>query len=347
MYKNKIYVFVFLGEFGYELLNWQGVIRKFSRNVGTSERIVVASRKGVSLLYDTVDSFIDISSIELFNNSIASGYGLNNPDIKLYSDYDKYCNHRFLSEIYSIKNYKYIQTLKNIIKENIGRRLVELFGEKNKIIYVFSDHTVTLNGLQFGRKHRDKHDIYYNLDVNNNEYTKLKADETKKKLVEQKLGMSLSEKYILCQTGSREIVQRSKDVMDINDIIKTLNNRVSIVLLEFNTGRKMDSGSCFNDALYLRRYMCDSLEEQSVLIAYASKCLFFTEGDFRSHNYLPPFFGKDVFAVANKSVFDLPTTPIDYWNEKVFKFGGQIYPIYSERLIDKHSIELFCERLIG
>ena len=32
------YIFVFLGEFGYELLNWQGAIRKFA---GTIDKCII------------------------------------------------------------------------------------------------------------------------------------------------------------------------------------------------------------------------------------------------------------------------------------------------------------------
>ena len=47
------YVFVFLGEFGYELFNWQGVIRKFSRLVAPGDKIICCSRAHLHLLYDT------------------------------------------------------------------------------------------------------------------------------------------------------------------------------------------------------------------------------------------------------------------------------------------------------
>ena len=69
-----IYVFVFLGEFGYELFNWQGVIRKFSNAISKEDRIVCCSRANLYPLYETADIYIDISDHPLFQQSVACGY---------------------------------------------------------------------------------------------------------------------------------------------------------------------------------------------------------------------------------------------------------------------------------
>ena len=66
------------------------------------------------------------------------------------------------------------------------------------------------------------------------------------------------------------------------------------------------------------------------------------KGDFGSHIYVPPFMGKDVFAIAPRSVYQLDTlpgvrwstTPIEFWNRKVFRFGGQIFAKISEDVFD-------------
>ena len=63
-----------------------------------------------------------------------------------------------------------------------------------------------------------------------------------------------------------------------------------------------------------------------VLITNADKCIFFTEGDFRSHLYLPPMMGKDVHVITSKDVWNLHSAPYQYWNKNVFKFGGKIIP---------------------
>ena len=38
---DTTYVFIFLGEFGYELFNWQGVVRKFAGQLPASSRIEI------------------------------------------------------------------------------------------------------------------------------------------------------------------------------------------------------------------------------------------------------------------------------------------------------------------
>ena len=43
-----IYVFSFLREFGYELLNWQGTIRKWATlHKQPEDKIIICSRKGL------------------------------------------------------------------------------------------------------------------------------------------------------------------------------------------------------------------------------------------------------------------------------------------------------------
>ena len=42
--------------------------------------------------------------------------------------------------------------------------------------------------------------------------------------------------------------------------------------------------------------------------------------------------GKNVYSAAPKDVFELGTTPLDFWNKNVFKFGGQIIPVYQDNL---------------
>ena len=59
-----IYVFTFIGEFGYELLNWQGTIRKWSKNKKPGDKIVVCSRKGLDVMYESADYYYDISNLD-------------------------------------------------------------------------------------------------------------------------------------------------------------------------------------------------------------------------------------------------------------------------------------------
>lgn len=69
------------------------------------------------------------------------------------------------------------------------------------------------------------------------------------------------------------------------------------------------------------------------LIHFAQQCLFFTEGDWGSHIYVPPFLGKDVIAIAPRSVYAVGSTPLDHWNPNDFRFGGQVIPYVAEEVL--------------
>ena len=340
-----IYCFVFLGEFGYELLNWQGAIRKFCEKE-RNNTVIVATRKGMDLFYEKANLVIDISEYPMFKSSIATGYRFNNPSIRLFTNYDKFYNKKIKSQLYSFKNFKYIHDAKKNIRNLIIKELPEKYSE-NKIKFIFSDKYTVINKVRFGRKHKDKHDIYYNLDIKNNSYKKIVPRNDFFSEVEKKLGFSLSEKYILCQKANRSIVQRSKKAINENKLIERLAKYIRVVCLDFDTGRQLDSKSEFSNNTNYVVYSCDNFTEQSALIYNAKSCVFFTEGDFRSHNYLPPLMGKDVFSIADKSVFELPSAPIDYWNKNVFTFGGQIIPCDAEGLNDNDYVENLIYKILG
>ena len=69
-----VYVFTFLGEFGYELFNWQGVIRKFAAAIAPGDAIVCCSRARVYPLYEKADLYVDISEAPIFKRSRACCY---------------------------------------------------------------------------------------------------------------------------------------------------------------------------------------------------------------------------------------------------------------------------------
>ena len=150
--------------------------------------------------------------------------------------------------------------------------------------------------------------------------------------VERQIGFGLSEPYVLIQTRVRQVVVRSRDVVPKDELIRALVERVKVVMLSFNTLRRFDSFSQFDPSLKAVHYACRSFVEQACLIHFARRCVFFTEGDFGSHIYVPPFMGKDVVAIAPRSVYGLGTTPIDFWNRNVFRFGGRIIPRVSEEV---------------
>ena len=76
------YAFVFLGEFGYELFNWQGLVRKFKSVCDPEDIIIIGGRTGMDIWYPYTDIFIDISEVPLYKASRADcyiAYDINNP----------------------------------------------------------------------------------------------------------------------------------------------------------------------------------------------------------------------------------------------------------------------------
>ncbi len=329
------YIFVFLGEFGYELLNWQGVVRKFAKTINKNEdKITVCSRAGLEPFYEFADHYIDISQLPHFKNSVANMYWAHNPNVNYYTHHDECLRGELDWELLSKKDLKYQKELKKQIKNLVFKTLNFSYFDRlfsRNYQFIFSSDYQTIHGLVFGTKNMNEAKIYADLDLNNNEFVKVHAPQNLDAQIEKKLGFSLSEDYVLCQTGARNVIQRSKDSASF-DVVKELAQTTKIVLLDFNTGRNLDSKSAFDNIKNCYKFSCSSFKEQSVLIAHAKYCLFFTEGDFRSHNYLPPFMGKNVYSVAPKTVFKLGTTPLAFWNRNVFKFGGQIIPISVDEI---------------
>jgi hypothetical protein len=207
-----------------------------------------------------------------------------------------------------------------------------------KVKFVFSSDRTILNGCRFGAEARtfgvpgSDGGIYEDLDLTNNDYRRLEPDLHARDKIEEALGWSLTEPFVLCQARTRAIVVRSPDRVSPAPFLRALQPRVRVVMLSFQTGRAFDSFSAFEGSPGCSMYHCDSLAEQSCLIHFARGCLFFSEGDFGSHTYVPPFFGKDVFVVAPRSLFEIGTTPLAFWNAHVFRFGGQIVPHVIEDL---------------
>tara|TARA_R110002153_G_scaffold29946_12_gene91881 strand:- start:459 stop:1481 length:1023 start_codon:yes stop_codon:yes gene_type:complete len=324
------YVFIFTGEFGYELLSWNGVIRKWClENKKENDTIIICSRPGLELVYEMADYYIDLSEIEAYNNCVADCYWsiIRDENGKV------------------IRHHQYQQDIFLSVQQSI-----EESGFTNvKYIYTPNpDQVEYLDGCEFGKCgiYGPERKPHGRLNVPNNVYKKFTADLSKQKMIEDKLGISLDEPFILCQSGARSIVQRDKTILDIDDFIIAMSKELPVICLGFDTGKFLDSKSTFNNIESKNIYHCNlsTLQEQSCLIAKAKHCVFFTEGDFRSHMYLPPFFGKSVTAVASRAMFE-PTisdhvatepgktnAPLDFWNEHVWNFGGKITPLYYEKI---------------
>lgn len=315
-----IYAFCFLGEFGYELFNWQGLVRKFALNRNPDDKIVVCGRKGLDIWYENADLFVDISLEQVYRGSIASMYTAHRDD-----DYP----------------YDFEDELKASLDEFITTKISERYGKDENIRFIFSCDKNMIDDIKFG-PWEETLSIYEGNGYTQNKYKKISPNLMKvKKGIEDKLGFSLDQPYILVQKRTREIVIRSKSYIEETPILDALGTIAPVILLDFDTGRLNDSKSKFSNDLDINFYKCDSAHDQAVLIANADACVFLTEGDFGSHIYIPPFMGKDVFAIAPRDIYEIGTTPIDFWNKKIFCFGGQIIPYESEALANPKKLKEF------
>lgn len=371
-----VYVFVWVGEFGVELLNWHAVIHRFAATIPSGDSIVCCSRAGVYPLYDFADEYLDIGDLPRFQQSQASGYyaclvmksrsNATNPPLHPQRSLRAAAHSRYL-----------IRELESVILERLRHR--GLVDRGSECRFVFSSRGTRLNGCIFGQaSYRDSlpwllvrrlfrgvesaspslantlrrvlrasqrrlgrpdyrgiGQIYDRLDVGNNHFQKIHPDLGAIAEVEGKLGWRLREPYVLCQHRRRPIRQPSAEEMarDREAALLRLLARATgmrIVLLSFATGRRNDSHSDFPALPECARYECGEFPEQACLIHFSAHCLFFTEGDLGSHTYVPPLMGKDVTVIAPRSVFSLVSSPIDFWNRSVFRFGGQLLPRASD-----------------
>ena len=279
-------------------------------------------------MYEYADDYLDISQLKSIQNVVADCY-------TSYVFLDGTGPHLDRKEWKATRTGEHIDTIKNEVMNSVTK-------EKNlttdhRVKWIWSCDYEIMNGCLFGLERPGGQGGIYNvphnkLNLSNNDYIKLPSADYLRDKVEDKLGFSLNEDYILCQTGFRQGYELSKVRIDHDTVINKLKEECRVVLMDFKTFRLHDSYSEFEtdyDTIQI-----EDIKEQSVLISNAKRCVFFTEGHLRSHNYLPPMFGKDVDIVASKEIFTLSEAPLDFWNENVFKFGGKMIAKPYEDIIN-------------
>jgi hypothetical protein len=333
-----VFVFTFLGEFGYELLNWQGVIRRFAATLGPSDAIVCCSRGNVRALYEKADLYIDIADAPLFWRSRACCYG---------ATIGVGAPGRLFNRVFDA-------VLRASLRAFLTRRIDEIRPDwrgpgDRQLVFVFSSHKTDIGGTTFGcdpERIEDDADIGRRLDVKGNRYERIRADLAARPDVERRLGFDLSEPYVLVQSRSRRVGPQTAAVPK-NDVISALTERARVVLISFRTGRAFDSSSRFDASLRCIHAAARGFPEQSCLIHFASHCVFFTEGDLGSHTFVPPLLGKDVTVIAPQMIHTWWRDEIDLWNEHVFRFGGQLLPRMSEEVCASHqTVREFVDQIL-
>jgi hypothetical protein len=319
---KTVYVFVFLGEFGYELLNGQGVVRRLAAALPTSSAIVVAGRRGLQPFYETAAQYIEVDDIDRYRDSYAAAYFAMAPDQSR--------RHRPPTD----RQFKYDRELRRSIEDRVRARLPD---DGRRVEFVFSTELSDFGEAVFGVDPRfyglraSRGSIYANLDVTNNRYEAIAPVEQSRDEIEAKLGFSLDEPYVFVQSRRRVIGPQSGGELNAGPLISEIARRCRVVELSFGSGRHLESDSA--GALEgVSRYETASFQEQSCLIGHARRCVLLTEGDLGSHAYLPPLMGRDAVVVARAGVFARASAPVEFWNRNVFRFGGQMITLPVEQL---------------
>jgi hypothetical protein len=320
--KFKTYVFVFTGEFGYELLNWQGRIRKFSKETPDS-RIICASLKATKILYEDFSEFIALDESEIIKNGIADSYFLRYPNFRRDGFWDV------------LTAYRRRRTLKKFIVQNFPR--ISLKNTK----FIFSDQPNNLEGFLFGAtrwaprinplRRRSFQEIYDNIPVEENLFKELVPSETTLKEVGQKIKeLGITGSFIAIQNAERDtFLKRRRFEFSTSELFHEVSNSLPTLEISFRQVRETDTQS--PTASSEKVYVCRSLEEQAAVIRLSSFCIFFSSGDYRSLHYVPSFCGKDNYSISSSSI--ISNSAIGLWNSKIFNFGGKIIPMTTESLI--------------
>ena len=349
---NKIYVFIFFGEFGYELFNWQGKVKKFYETLGEGEIIVCAGRRGLDIIYPYAKYYQDLSDLEFFRTSHSCVYWMIPRNCKGSRGEDCTCStcHEGREEIKSF----ILDKLQTFLDTNIKEDLIR---------FVFSDKNNILNGINFGKAYGR---IYNGFPFETNSYTKLKSSIPLSDFT-QKNNMSVirGNDYVLCQSGFRPSHGDKLDDNTLNLYVKFINEilkNTNVVFIDFETGMEDDSKSSgyelssriksnlnkfyrwlskairFESPNKFYRVNCNGLREQVLLIENSKFCVFFTIGDLRSHTYIPPLVGKDVKVVHSDDVVGKAgVKAVNYWNQNVFRFGGQM-SLHNQNSLDTKTI---------
>ena len=317
---DKTLCFVFLGEFGYELLDWQGKIRELGQRSGY--KIGIASRSNCELLYrDVADFYIPIELSPDYFNSKAHSYFAHNRDYQpTLGNINKVLD--------SFNAWRRRKRIASFVRQNCTAKNVR---------FVFSDQLNCIAGLTFGAQRNRLEafprkmqypSIYTDYILSGNCYVNLRDQINKNELKKfQKLAKS-SELLIVVQRAERELVVRNNTRLDEEEILESLSRYGRIILLEYKPSRMLDTAGIFDSKFGYERITFDSLAEQVSVLIHADVCLSLSHGDFRSHNYIAPFIGKVGYSVAPFEI--LRNSALEIWNEKIFP--GKIIPVPTDNL---------------
>ena len=311
-------IFVFLGEFGYELLNWQGQVRKIS-NENNANTIVAVSRESCAVLYKDCDFFICLEEYSLWRKSRADGYFARCLDNTRDGFLDYACAGILKWEI----------RLKIFLKLTLQYKV---YGFPK---FYFSSNLNYISGIQFGCPRTfyrsSNQSIRFNSDIYKTKGKNL-GTYMLPKLTNSKVDIPF-EKFILVMAATRKSHKIDEVSIQISEIIDTLLITANVILLNFESKREYDTQPvneigiiAFKQRNNFKEVSCTSLLDEMTYIEAAQLCLFITEGDLRSHTYLPPLLGRNVIVVCSASLQSKVPYVLE-WNKSLFTDSGKMHMV--------------------
>jgi hypothetical protein len=327
--KSKTYCFVFTGEFGYELLNWQGRVRKFSA-LHPEVKVICASSAATRLLYSDFAEFIALDSSKAHMRGIADTYFLRYENFVRDSIWD------VLSAYF-----RRIQ-LKRFILDQYPK------SEASNFRFIFSDRLNVVEDFQFGAtrwaprinkfRKRNFQEIYDKLPIDQNLYVKIEPTDTVVEIVKQKLAdLGVEFPFVAVQSADRlTFLKKRRFEIPVAGLFEEIVNQLPTVEISFKQIRETDTQSLSLNSRKI--FFCTSLEEQAAIIGLSSFCIFTSSGDYRSLHYVPSFCGKDNYSITSSSI--ISNSAIGLWNSQIFQFGGKIIPITAESLYFNEELKM-------
>ncbi len=320
------FIFTMVGEFGYELLNWQGVVRKWaSYNKNEKDTITICSRNGLELFYDFADNYVNLSEFDSYNNTIADVY-------EAFVVTNGNVNELSRSEWNIQRKGEHIEKIKQDVINYVDTFIT---GDRK---FIWSCDYTELNDFHFGKDPTNTFGGIYDgtLRVHENDYRKINLDNyfyDIKEKIQNKVDINLDNPFILCQTAFRTGYEHRSGVkIDHKILFEKIKDKYDILFLDFSSGRTLDSFSQFHG---YQSYTTNVLVEQLTLMKLAKYCILTSEGDYRSHFYLPCMVGKDSHVVASRDIMErLSATSCDFYNDNVFTFGGKMINYVYEDVLE-------------
>ena len=143
-------------------------------------------------------------------------------------------------------------------------------------------------------------------------------------------------------TAIRKSSKIDDDSIQISEILDKLLSVTNVLHLRFESTRAQDTQpvtalelSSFSQKDNFKEISCNLIRDEMTYIEAAQLCLFITEGDLRSHTYLPPLLGRNVIVVCSESLRSKVPYVLE-WNNSLFTSSGKMYLITPEELtVDK------------